>query len=151
MKKDAKWLVGLSVIAFPAAFIVLLLQIVLIIAPYEWWVEYHSVEPLSDKILTGSKPRFESKLTVRRSCSVEYNDVLFCKNDGKEKFVYTYEYSSKSYGKTPGKEENEWIYQRHIHDVSECYLRSTIILHLPFGIEKTQIVTSSPFSIVDKM
>jgi len=151
MNISTKWLIGLSLIAIPSAFIVLLLQIVVGLAPMDWWIEYQSVEPLSDKILTGTKPRFVSKLTVRRPCSVRYSDVLFCKQEGQEKFVYTYEYLSRSYGKTVGTEENEWIYQQEVYDPGECYLKSVIILDLAFDIEKTQVLKSNIFSAVNKI
>ncbi len=151
MNHSTKWLVGLSAIAFPSAFIILMLQIILIIAPMSWWIEYESVEPLSDKILTGTKPRFISTLVVRRACDLKYNDVVFCRQDGVEKYTYTHQYPSASYGKQVGKEQNEWVYGHKVWNVSKCYLKANIILQLPFSVTKTQTVISDPFSVVNEI
>lgn len=148
MTKETKWLVGLSCIAIPSALVFLFLQIALLLAPMSWWIVYESVEPLSDKVMVGTKPRFLSKVTVNRKCNLHYNDILFCKPDGAEKFTYTQEYFSTTYGKQLGREENEWQYGHKVWTQGKCYLKSNIILRLPFSVEKVQTYISKEFEVV---
>lgn len=147
MSKDTKFFVRLSFVVFPLAFLLLFMQVALLVSPMSWWIEYEDVIPLADKIGVGTKPRFKSVVEINKECNLHYNDIMFCKPDGMEKFTYSSEYFSTTYGKKPGKEENEWTYGHKLWDIGECYLKSNIILMLPFGVEKVQTVIGAKFRV----
>ena len=49
--------------------------------PVEYWLEYHSVEPLKKKFAVNEKLKFVSHTDLNHNVILTFNDILFCQNE----------------------------------------------------------------------
>ncbi len=141
-------MVWTSAVIVTIAMLVSGMQFYYLLMPMSHWILYDDVVPVSD-IDAGEYPRFLSVLEVfEGKVNLKYNDILFCKMEGEDTFTYYSEYKSNSYGKRPvGKEYNEWRYGHPVNRPGECYLKSNIVLKLPFGVERVQTIMGESFRV----
>ena len=116
-------------------------------APRGFWYNYLAIEA-QESYDSGEDITLVSKLERRRGVSFEWNDVLRCK-DGSGQFVYYSNSvtSANSSSAVEGVVEAPWVYQGAAPDSGVCFIQSNIMIELPFGVEKTQIIESNHFTI----
>jgi len=149
MNKFTKTISNFALFAVVVGLMLSAVQAFYMFMPMTFWIEYKSVEPMSD-FKVGELPKFVSIVETYRDSNVMFSDVLFCKFTGEEEFDYYVEYKSGSFGKKPeGIETNQWTFHPAVPLAGECYCRSSIILQLPFGINRVQKIRGKVFEVTE--
>jgi hypothetical protein len=115
------------------------------IMPATYWVEYHAVEPEKTEYECNEEIHFVSTRTSKRDVFASWNDVFWCERNGI--YEYTQSFQSSGFIEKNTITSGVWIYDEPTPCNTQCYLKSVTTIHLPYGIEKDQVVISGPFMI----
>ena len=120
-------------------------------APMSLWAEYYSINPVSDEFVVGDQPYFISEREIFRESTLEFNDVIFCREDDELDFnSYAYFVSGRAgIPPTNGRSKMLWPYDHSLNQAGSCYMHSTITLDLPFGVHKRQTIVGPIFKVVE--
>lgn len=126
--------------------------------PRSHWFTYEKIEPISETVTAGTTPRFVSFGEIRKPGQFNWIDVMRCRDEQGDYFYRSYESSAYIENartfptitvdpKTGQDLTTSWKYGYPVPAEKgvECYLESSIILKLQFGIKKIQQVRSTKF------
>lgn len=146
LKKITDWLL---LLVLTMIFVVGAAFVTLTILPMSYWIYYESVEPAKDFFSVDESLQFVSTLEVKRPSTVSWNDIVYCIDPDLKTYCYYMEYTSSNANvETHGIDHVVWNYPKSVGIATECYLKSTTNLHLPFNIVKQQTTKSGKFKIV---
>lgn len=115
--------------------------------PMSRWIEYYSVTPALPVFPKNQVLTFISDLDIKKKSNLEFNDILYCKSKGGEFARYSSQ-TTKTYAAPPiGRHTTTWPYSPGVASNKTCYLKSVIVLKLPQGYTKTQIITGPEFEV----
>lgn len=120
---------------------------------------YESVEPDTKEFIAGEQPKFISNAEVFRTIDMRWNDVLYCNHpDRLDVYTFFSSYPSARDGVIPtrdrttsleGVQKKGWIYQSPTPEYpANCFIESSIVAVLEYGIEKKQIIRSENFDFI---
>lgn len=142
---------ALSILTLVASFVLLGAVWLYTVLPTSVWFEYQEIVPLKEDFLVGESVSFVSIADFHRKSHVEWVDVLMCdlQNDEIGAFFYSsYVSNAVVEPRKAGESGKPWKYQSPIpEEEAVCYLDSTTVLQLPFGIKQQAKVTSSKFTV----
>ena len=118
------------------------------IMPAKYWFEYESVRPVQP-VRAGRRLDLVSTAAIYRRVDMRWNDVLRCRfGDGRGfRIVSTVATSDDDVEPRP-MGEKVWTYGRHAPVAgAQCYIRSVITVRLPYGAEKSQVITGDFFTV----
>jgi hypothetical protein len=140
---------------FLGAIVAFLLLIVgLNYAPTSYWYEYEAIEPVKPVYVHGENLEMISKhRTYVEDTPIVFRDQLRCffgENDKPIGVVQEFPTSLKTtYGELKVTPWNWGKVPKSVPSGSRCYIRSTQILTVSFGIKKTTTVYSKFFEVSD--
>ena len=132
-------------------FIVLLvLSFGLEFAPRSWFFHYYDITPTKTEFETGRhRLMFLSDLKVNVPMTLEFNDILRCKDDGVEdgRWAEHTNQSTRSLGVAPtARRKTLWSMNTEFRHPNRCYVESNITGRIKVGpivVEKIQIVNDT--------
>jgi hypothetical protein len=109
----------------------------------ESFINYISMEGRQESGVIKLKVVREGKIGTELS----FVDTLNCKTDGE--FEFRSSFPSSGFVRKEGTVQYEFEYAGNLPDKAEtCFVQSLVTAHLPYGIDKKQIVTTPVFDWV---
>lgn len=119
-----------------------------LLMPRSYYFNYDSITSSKEVFEVGEDIYFISKSEINRSFPMQWEDILYCKNEDGVKKYYSVYYSGKNNPKIKNLEEIKWRYGAYVpKKKSECYLEANIKMNVGYEIIKSQIVESNNFKI----
>lgn len=114
----------------------------------EHWVVYKKAEPVKDKFKIGEEIHFISDFDVFRNSSVTFYDTMMCDTIDDDFGFHQYgAILSKNYQLRRQTIKDSIFPMPGVDVAGKCYLRTSLVLHLPFGIDRFKKVKSNFFYI----
>jgi hypothetical protein len=122
---------------FCSTYVVLLFYYFLM--PISHWVALYDVYPVKTVYEVGEDIRYISHIHEKRMSDHKFVDTMFCKRDGKEKFIRHDQQTQENFAEGPQPEMfYEFPFKTPVEYPGVCYLDSSLILQSPMGHTKSK-------------
>ena len=114
----------------------------------ENWIEYKKAEPVKYRFKVGEELHFSSDFDVYRSSNITFYDTVMCDTDDDSFGFHQYGVILAKHYQLKKQVVKDSIFPMPKVDISgKCYLRTSLVLHLPLGIDRFKKVKSNFFYI----
>ena len=122
------------------------------VMPTSYWFEYEYIKPTKLVFLGTEEITFATSYEFKRAFFGQAQHRLWCNQVGSIENFSLYSNQTNNFGQVKAKVSlGSFIYSKEKPNPPRtCFLKSTIIATLPFGVTKTFEYVGSNFNIVDK-
>lgn len=117
----------------------------LTVAPHTYWFEYESVTVTDETVPLDGNLNMISLSEVSRDVILNFNDILECRFNGSENFTNYIQDTADAVATKRELGERPWVFNVYqpLPEPATCRVKAQITAELPFGVKKTQVITSN--------